>query len=214
MVVFHLTNMSSGATFIAIHVAEKKCESKGPPRKPPGNGRSNSMGWKKNIIMLGWKKRCGNFLEGIFCITCDKISTFFPRFFARLSTCILFGLSAKTSNFTTFFFRTQVRVGGGRFSQKNRALVTEIPKRSENSLRMNFFEPPKIGWFVVLCVFLSKGKEWGLDEGAAVGALGLVANRLDPTRCPLKSSRNTSSHTWGEWCFGYIFGSKYGCFQK
>ena len=193
---------------------KKNVNPRDPPRKPPGNGRSNSMGWKKTSSCWGGKKGVAIFLKVFFASLAIRFEHFFRDFLQDFLHVSYLDSQPKHQTSPPFFFRTQVRVGGGRFSQKNRALVTEIPKRSENSLRMNFFEPPKIGWFVVLCVFLSKGKEWGLDEGAAVGALGLVANRLDPTRCPLKSSRNTSSHTWGEWCFGYIFGSKYGCFQK
>lgn len=169
---------------------------------------------KKTSSCWGGKKGVAIFLKVFFASLAIRFEHFFRDFLQDFLHVSYLDSQPKHQTSPPFFFALRLGLGVGVFHRKTGHWSRKFRKDQKTLWEMNFFEPPKIGWFVVLCVFLSKGKEWGLDEGAAVGALGLVANRLDPTRCPLKSSRNTSSHTWGEWCFGYIFGSKYGCFQK
>lgn len=147
----------------------KTCESKGPPRKPPGNGRSKMMGWKKTSFSGGIGV---SIVEGIFCkVTCNKIWTWlwsirFAHFFRDFLQHFLSYLDSrewgKTSNFATLTCT-------GHWSRQNGrhfGLTPKIPKTSE-SLRGCFFlilifrNPPKKldGLVCFPCVFHLKKPE-------------------------------------------------------
>ena len=137
--------MSSGATFIAIHAAEKNVNPRDPPENHQEMARLIQWVEKKTSSCWGGKKGVAIFLKVFFASLAIRFEHFFRDFLQDFLHVSYLDSQPKHQTSPPFFCRTQVRVPGGRFSQKNRALVTEIPKRSENSLRMNFFEPPKIG---------------------------------------------------------------------